>query len=102
MGSLECRKVAAQKEDLLNGRIDPSTRKRIAMMNYDVEDAARLLRRTRNSEQAAKKKLEDLNDKHWALLTQHQNDLEMEAENQNENKSEEGDVTKAGDLDGDK
>ena len=72
------------------------------MMNYEVEDAARLLRRARNSEQAAKKKLEELRDKHWALLNQYETELEMDADTQKDKKSEEDDATKSGDLDDDK
>jgi hypothetical protein len=89
VGFYWCRQVAAEKDYLLSRTGDPSRiRRRISKLNYEIEDAARHLRRTRNGTNAARKRLEDLEDKHWALLSQHESDLELDTDAENNDKTE--------------
>ena len=44
------------------------------MINFDIEDAARRLRRAKGEALAAIDKLEDLEIRHWALLRQYEAD----------------------------
>ena len=80
----------------MSRRGDPSRiRRRISKMNYEIEDAARFLRRTRNGVKAARTKLEDLEDKHWALLSQYESELELDVDTENDEQNESDDGKKA-------
>ena len=52
-------------------------RDRLRMINFDIEDSARQLRRAKGETLAAIDKLEDIELRHWALLRQFEADSEM-------------------------
>eukprot|EP00557_Chaetoceros_sp_GSL56_P008319 CAMPEP_0176505406 /NCGR_PEP_ID=MMETSP0200_2-20121128/16476_1 /TAXON_ID=947934 /ORGANISM="Chaetoceros sp., Strain GSL56" /LENGTH=674 /DNA_ID=CAMNT_0017904955 /DNA_START=423 /DNA_END=2447 /DNA_ORIENTATION=- len=53
-------------------------RDRLRMINFDIEDAARQLRRAKAEALAAIDKLESIEFRHWALLRQYEADQELE------------------------
>lgn len=71
-----------QKKRLLTcGRNDERSsiiREKIMIINVEVEDAGRLLRRARKEAQFVADKVSELEDRHWALLNQYQADQELE------------------------
>ena len=50
------------------------------MINFDIEDSARRLRRAKGEALAAIDKLEALELRHWSLLRQHEADQTLERE----------------------
>jgi len=75
------REAGVQKKRLLmeDDRSQSSMiRDRLRMINFDIEDSARKLRRAKGEALAAIDKLESIELRHWALLRQHEADQELE------------------------
>lgn len=62
-------------DDSVNHRLSSaSVRRKIRILNEEVEDAGRYLRRTRGELKIAQEKLNNVQDRHWALLRQSEAD----------------------------
>lgn len=79
---LQLKKEASIQKKLLLSMEDrrklPIIRDRLRMINFDIEDAARQLRRAKAEALAAIDKLESIEFRHWALLRQYEADQELE------------------------
>jgi hypothetical protein len=79
---LQLKKEASIQKKLLLSMEDRRqlsiVRDRLRMINFDMEDAARQLRRAKAEALAAIDKLESIEFRHWALLRQYEADQELE------------------------
>ena len=68
-------------------------REKIIIVNVEVEDAGRILRRAKKEAQLVAEKVDELEDRHWALLSQYRADQELETGSQEEEGTDDtGDV----------
>ena len=75
------RNASTQKKKILeedDRRKSSMIRDRLRMINFDIEDSARTLRRAKGEALAAIDKLELIELRHWALLRQYEADQELE------------------------
>ena len=82
------RDASALKKRLLSrekkNRSSTSIRDRLKTINFEIEDAARTLRRAKGEALAANDRLEALELRHWSLLRQYEADQQLVLEDKRE------------------